>query len=293
MKFNKICVIDVNELQLYPSAELEQYSKLLPIFVDEIPGSAIELADTIGDADCLLTNVTTSIPESVFNSCPNLKYVGMFARALSRVDIKAANRNNVTVTNINNWCDWETAEFVMASILYVHRAFGSKKWINAPQSLKEKQLGIIGFGEVGGQVAEFAKSFGMKIVYHNRKEKNNAKALGYEYLSLKELMRTSDVVSLHVPPDCCVLGKDEFDVTPEEVVLVNTCVGKVFENVHFEKWINNKNHFALFDQIAGGEIESYKDYSNVYVVDADAYLTPGVSERRIRRLLDNIKNYLS
>jgi phosphoglycerate dehydrogenase-like enzyme len=292
MKFNKICIIDINELQLCSTDELWQYSELPPIFIDEIPKSVEAMIELMKDVDCLLASVSTCIPEMVFNNCPNLKYVGIFARALSRIDVDAAQKNCVVVRNINNWCDWETAEFVIASILHVFRSLGNKQWIEAPQCLKGKQLGIIGLGEVGFQVAVFAKSFGMKVTYHNRTEKKDIKELGYDYMMLKELMRTSDVISLHVPPDSRVLGKTELEITSDKTVLVNTSVGDIIDQVHLKNWLNNKSHFAIFDKIAGDEIESLKDLSNVYITDVDAYLTPGVKERRIKRLLDNIKIYL-
>ncbi len=269
-----------------------QYSELPLSFYNTNPDTAEALICLLGDADCLLVSVSVSIPEIVFKECPNLKYVGVFARALSRVDINAAKQNNVIVTNIVNWCDWETAEFVIASILYVFRALGNKHWIEAPQSLKGKQLGIIGLGEVGIQVAEFAKTFGMKIAYHNRRERSGAKELGLEYMNLKTLMRTSDIISLHVPPDSKIVEKEEFSVTSDKAVLVNTSVGEVMDTKAFANWISKRSHFAVFDRIAGDEIQPLKDLSNIYIADVNAYLTLGVKERRIRRLLDNVKYYI-
>ena len=292
MKFNKICIVGINELQLSSVEELQSYSELPVVFYDEIPESTEVLIDHIADADCVLIGVSVYVPGKVFSECTSLKYVGVFARALSRVDLHAAKENKVLVTNIVNWCDWETAEFVIASILTVFRGVGSKHWVDAPQCLKGKQLGIIGLGEVGLQVAEFAKAFGMKIVYHNRREKKDAEELGIEYLTLHELMKTSDIVSLHVPPDSKVLGDNEFEITPDNSVILNTSVGDILDSVSFEKWISKPSHFAIFDRIAGEETSSFKDLSNVYIADVDAYLTPGVNERRIRRLLDNVKLYL-
>jgi glycerate dehydrogenase len=124
MKFNKICVVDIEDLKKRSLTELNLYSEKKPVFINKLPDTPELLTNAIGNTDCLLVGVSVNLSEQVFRKCKNLRYVGVYARALSRIDLNAAKENNVDVTNIVKWCDWETAEFVIASILDVFRAIG-------------------------------------------------------------------------------------------------------------------------------------------------------------------------
>jgi len=98
--------------------------------------------------------------------------------------------------------------------------------------LKKKVLGILGMGGIGREVATRARAFGMKIQYHNRSPVSPELEQGAKYVSFGELMKTSDVLSLNCSlrkETVGIIGKREFEMMKEGVVLVNTARGKLID----------------------------------------------------------------
>lgn len=97
---------------------------------------------------------------------------------------------------------------------------------------EEKVLGILGMGGIGKEVAKRARAFGMVIQYHNRNQLSVEEAKGAKYVSLEELMRTSDVISLNCslkPETVGIVGKKEFEMMKTGVILINTARGKLVD----------------------------------------------------------------
>jgi glyoxylate reductase len=133
-----------------------------------------------------------------------------------------------------------------------------------------KTLGIIGMGEIGAAVARRAKGFGMKTIYHNRKRDPEAeKELGAMYVSVDDLLRNSDYVSLHVPltPETRhLIGEKEFAMMKPTAILLNASRGEVID----EK--------ALIKALKEGRIDS----AGLDVYEKEPRLSPGLAE------LDNV-----
>lgn len=171
-----------------------------------------EVAEKIGDADAVICNKCL-ITEEVFSKCPNLKYVGLFATGYNNVDLKAADKHGAAVCNVPAYSTDSVAQHTFALILNHFnkiRAYADTvdngDWVNyklftyfyiPTYELKGMRIGIIGYGSIGRRVAEIARVFGMEVVTYTRspgKVDEGAKAV-----SLDELLRTSDVVTMHCP----------------------------------------------------------------------------------------------
>lgn len=171
-----------------------------------------EVAERIGDADAVICNKCL-ITEEVFERCPDLKYVGLFATGYNNVDLDSANRHGAAVCNVPAYSTDSVAQHTFALILDHFnkvRAYADTvdrgDWVNyklftyfyiPTYELKGMTMGIIGYGSIGRRVAEIARVFGMEVLTYTRSPERVGE--GVRAVSLDELLRTSDVVTMHCP----------------------------------------------------------------------------------------------
>lgn len=171
-----------------------------------------EVAEKIGDADAVICNKCL-ITEEVFERCPDLKYVGLFATGYNNVDLDSASRHGAAVCNVPAYSTDSVAQHTFALILDHFnkvRAYADTvdrgDWVNyklftyfyiPTYELKGMTMGIIGYGSIGRRVAEIARVFGMEVLTYTRSPERVGE--GVRAVSLDELLRTSDVVTMHCP----------------------------------------------------------------------------------------------
>lgn len=172
-----------------------------------------EAAARVADAEALLTNKTV-IDGEVMDAAPNLKYIGVLATGYNIVDVEAARRRGIVVTNIPAYSTMSVAQTVFAHLLEITQGVGhyaslnrQGRWSACPDfsycdthvsELDGKTMGIVGFGSIGSAVARIALAFGMNVLAHTSKtvgELPDGVAKG----TLDEVFAQSDVVSLHCP----------------------------------------------------------------------------------------------
>ncbi len=172
-----------------------------------------EIVSRIGDSEIVLTN-KTPLGAAVMARCEKLRYIGVLATGYNVVDIAAAKKRGITVTNIPSYSTAATAQFAVGLLLEICLHIGhhsdavhAGRWQNCADfsfwdfpciELDGKTAGIIGFGRIGKQVARILRALGMNIVAFSRSENDEGRALA-RYVTLDELLTSSDVVSLHCP----------------------------------------------------------------------------------------------
>ncbi len=197
-------------------------------------------ADTvarIGDAEIILTNKVV-IDEQVIAACKNLKYVGVLATGYNVVDLQAAARAGIVVTNIPAYSTQSVVQHVFALLLdycskvAYHSAEVKKgRWENNSLfcfwdypliEIWGKTLGILGLGKIGEGVAKAANAFGMKVIASSRTPKEIE---GVEFVSREELFRRSDFITLHCPlteETKGIVNKESIGAMKDGVVIINT-----------------------------------------------------------------------
>lgn len=174
-----------------------------------------DVLDRVGDAEVILTNKTPLHRETV-RKLPNVKYIGVLATGYNVVNVDAAAKRGIVVTNAPGYATDSVAQHVFALLFELthevsHHAHTVRRgrwsrnpdwcyWLRPLPELAGLTMGLIGFGRIGARVAEIAGAFGMQVVVHSRRRRD---------VELEELFRVSDVVSLHCP------------LTPETDQLVN------------------------------------------------------------------------
>ena len=205
-----------------------------------------------------------------FRSTPKLKLVQLLSAGYDRVDVEAARKAKVPVANNGGANAIAVAEHTMMLMLAVlkrlvrfHNDVVAGKWrvgnlVNdRTGELASKTLGIVGLGNIGKKVARRAAAFDMDIQYYDiaRLTEDQEDALGVRFALLGELLRTSDVVSLHVPLDDTtrgMIGARELGMMKPDAIIVNTCRGPVIDETAL--------HAALSrGQIAGAGLDVMVD----------------------------------
>lgn len=205
-----------------------------------------EVASRIGDADIVLTN-KSPINTAVLDACPNIKLVCVLATGYNVVDCKATAEWGIPVCNVPDYGTAAVAQFTFALLLdlchkVAHHAQTVRdgQWCQCPDfcywqtpqmELAGKTMGIIGFGRIGRAVGKIANAFGMKVIAYNRSQCDEGKAIG-TYVSLEELLTTSDIISLHCPltgENTGMINEDALAKMKDGAILINTARGPLVD----------------------------------------------------------------
>ena len=231
---------------------LQQFGKL-KVYDRTAPELVIERAR---DADALLINKVV-LGEKEFTQLPHLRYIGVQATGYNVVDVEAARRHGITVTNIPAYSTASVAQMVMAHLLnitqsvdYYARENRAGRWAaspdfcywnNSPIELAGKQMGVVGFGRTGYAVARLAEAFGMKVAAYTSKPQESLPE-GVEKLPLDELFTSSDVVSLHcplVPATQHLVNAERLALMKPTAILINTARGPIVDEQALADALNN------------------------------------------------------
>lgn len=223
-------------------------------------GGEVEVADTdaplpredllplVADADALLTLLHTKVDDALLDAAgPQLCCVANVAVGYDNVDLAAAARHGVAVTNTPGVLDDATADLTMALILSSARRLGEGERLirsGVPwawsmsfmlgHDLNGKLLGIVGLGGIGRKVAERARAFGMRIAYSQRREADPtiAAALEAERMELDLVLEAADVVSLHCPltdETRHLISAERLALMKRTAILVNAARGPIVD----------------------------------------------------------------
>jgi len=219
-------------------------STLEPEFEVRVLGYApgeLELAAESAEADALITLVSDPVTETVIRSAPKLKVIGQYAVGVDNIDRAAAAARGIVVTNTPNVLTDATADLTMALLLALARrllegdrlvrAGGFSGWkpdLLLGFDLKGKVLGIVGPGRIGRAVARRARAFGMTVIAFGRSPRQEGDPDDPPRVSFDELLRRSDVVSLHLPlteETSGLFGRETFPKMKPGSILLNTARG--------------------------------------------------------------------
>lgn len=255
------------------------------------------LISKIKDKDGLICYPYDSIDVDVINAGTKLKAISTYSVGYDHIDIKTATSRGITVGYTPEVLTRATADMTMALMLSLFRRIPegnqiirNNKWntIFGPHDflgtdLYQKTLGIFGMGRIGKAVAKRAGGFEMKVIYHNRTRLSTKeeKKLGVKYVSLDNLFRTSDVVSIHSPH------------TPQTHEIVNLKLLKKMKRTSFlintarGKIINEKDLAIALQRkiIAGAGLDVFQkepiNYKHLIVKTDNSILTPHIGSATI------------
>jgi len=204
-----------------------------------------QIAERIQDAEFVLAN-KSRLTEELLRCSPKLRFIGLTATGTDNVDLTAARQNDIAVCNIRAYCTESIAEHVFGCLLNLTRNLArydatvrAGLWqksedfclLSLPiRELSAMTLGIVGYGELGKGVANIAKAFGMKVLISSRPGTEN---IGDDRVAFDELLKRSDVVSLHCPltdVTAGLFGEDAFRKMKSDAILINTARGGLVDS---------------------------------------------------------------
>ncbi|MBZ9630351.1 dihydrofolate reductase [Salegentibacter sp. LM13S] len=298
VKFKKIVCVDHTKLEDWAIEELQQYSEAeVEVFKDS-PDSEKELIARIGDAEAVIVSWKTQIPKSVIEKCSHLKYIGMacslYDDESANVAVDFARDRGITVKGIFDYGDPGVIEFIVSELIRLLHGFGEHQWRKMPVELTDKKIGIIGLGTTGQMLAEALLPLGADLYYFSRSKKNNWEAKGLQYLSLEELLKTTEIISLHLPKNTKLLGEEEFKTFGTGKILINTSLGLPFEEKAFVSWIKSEGNFAIFDGDGGASLsKETKELNRVISHKKSAGWSAETQRRLSEKVLENLKSYFN
>lgn len=225
---------------------------LLPGRVDfevwekDVPMDRATFLEKASGVDGLLCTLSDRIDEELFSRCPNLKVASNYAVGFDNIDVDEATRRGVLITNTPDVLTNTTADLAFTLLLATARRVVEaneflrsgdwKTWspnLLLGQEVSESVIGIVGMGKIGQAVARRAAGFSMKVLFHNRSPKPEVeKELGAKQVSLDELLKESDFISLHCPLNDetrGLIGEEELKMMKKTSVLINSSRGPVVD----------------------------------------------------------------
>ena len=231
-----------------------------------------QLAEAVRVADVLVPTVSDEVTEKILNQpdC-KVKLIAHFGNGVDNIDVTAAHKRGITVTNTPKVLTEDTADMTMALILAVPRRLiegaavmsEGRDWQGwAPMwmlghRIGGKRLGIIGMGRIGQAVARRAHAFGLQIHYHNRRPvaPSIEEELGATYWeSLDQMLARMDIISVncpHTPATFHLLSARRLKLLRKEAYIVNTARGEVIDEATLTKLIEN-------GEIGGAGLDVYE-----------------------------------
>jgi len=267
-----------------------------------------ELLSRIADAD-IVYNIrsTTIFSRNVMKNCPKLKLIAIYGVGYDNIDISAASELGITITNTPGFSAITVAEMSLSLMLAVaHRLVPNDRnirtgsWAKGYSSqLCGKTLGVIGSGNIGQRMAHLGKAIGMKVIawtLHPSPER--AVECGVEFVSLEQLLRQSDVVSIHVlgvPQTDNLIGKHELALMKSTAILINTARGSVVDEPALVEALQN-------GVIAGAGLDVFtneplplkhplRSIENVVLSPHTASMVPEATLAGLAMAVDNVANF--
>ncbi len=224
------------------------------------------LVELVRDVDAIIVRSKPKVTRRVIKSAPRLKVIARAGVGLDNIDLDAAKERGIKVVNSPGASSRSVAELAFGLLFAVARkiAFADRKmregiWAKKQAmgvELEGKTIGVVGFGRIGYQVAKIANAFGMKVLlYDPYPKEERAKEVGGSFASLEDLLRESDVVTLHVPlveATYHMINEERLKLMKPTAILINAARGAVVDTKALVKALQE-------GWIAGAGLDVYEE----------------------------------
>ncbi|MGI6501804.1 MAG: 2-hydroxyacid dehydrogenase [Anaerostipes sp.] len=242
----------------------------------------------------------------VINGCEKLKMLAVAFTGIDHIAMDACRKRDITVCNCAGYSNAAVADLVFGLLISIYRNIIPCNQVVREEGTKDglvgfelegKKFGVVGTGAIGSRVAKIADAFGCEVYAYSRTKKEID---GITYVELDELLKTCDVVSLHVPLKADtkgLIGKEQLDLMKENAVLINTARGPVVDSEALADALNQ-------GKVAGAGVDVFeveppvkKDHplfgaKNLIATPHVAFATKEALIKRAIIDFDNIKYYL-
>lgn len=273
--------------------------------------SPAQFIDRCADAEIILTNKVV-INKDAIGQCKKLKMISVLATGYNVIDTKTARENEIAVCNVPAYGTDSVAQHCFALILELTNRVGqhsssvaqgdwqrSADWSYSLAPITElagKTIGIVGFGNIGQQVARIAIAFGMKVIYYRLHDKESS--LG-NYVDMQTLFNRSDVVTLHCPltaDNHAFVNAKLLGLMKTSALLINTARGQLIDENDLADALNNDRIAAAGLDVLSAEPPKATNplltAKNCIITPHNAWMSREARQRIINVTRDNIAAFL-
>lgn len=219
-------------------------------------GEKDKIIEAARGAEVIFTN-KTPVNRDIMDGLPDLKYIGVLATGYNIVDVKYAREKGITVTNIPAYSTPSVPQMTFSLLLEICFRTGDHDravkegrwssgedfcfWVHPLMELSGKTMGIIGYGKIGQRVAKIAQAFDMSVLIYTRSKPDLPKG-GPELVTLGELYKESDIISLHLPlfPETeGMINRDSISMMKDNVIIINTSRGALVDEKDMAEGLNS------------------------------------------------------
>jgi len=274
-----------------------------------------KIIKAIDKAEIVFTN-KTPLSESILSKVPNVTYIGVLATGYNVVDVIAAKKLGIKVTNVPTYGTTAVAQFTFALLLEMCHNTGAHseavkngEWSVSPDfcfwkyplvELAGKTMGMIGFGRIGQATAEIAKAFGLEILAYDTNVKHELESENCKYVTLNDLLAQSDIISLHCPlldSTKGIINKSNIARMKDGVMIINTSRGQlVVEEDLREALDSGKVASAAVDVVSSEPISRENPLlkaKNCIITPHIAWASKESRSRLMKTAVDNLGSFLA
>lgn len=268
-----------------------------------------EAMDRVRDTDILIV-ANSPLSGDVIRSAKKLKMIAVAFTGVDHVDLDACRERGVAVSNAAGYSTSSVAELAFGLMIDLYRNIlpldtvtreGGVKTGYRQRDIYEKTLGVVGTGAIGSHVANIGLAFGARVIAYNRSRNKELEARGVEYMELDDLLKESDIVTIHLPLTKGtekLIGKRELGLMKEDSILINTARGPIVDNDALADALEN-------DVIAGagidvfdiepplGKDEKLLSAKNSIVTPHIGFATEEAMVRRAEITFDNVDSWMA
>lgn len=267
------------------------------------------LVERMKDADVVIVS-NIRLSREVLEQCPKLKFLNVAFTGLDHIDQDYCREKGILIRNASGYATQAVAELAVGLMLDVYRKItpfdtstrnlqGRNNILG--RELHGKTVGLVGTGAIGLRTAAILKAFGCRLLAYSRTERQEALDMGIEYTMLEDLMKRSDIISLHTPLTAQTKGlisREMLELCKPSAIIINTARGAVIDNKALAEMLNK-------DCIAGAGIDVYEyepplqsnhpllSAKNVVLLPHVAFATEESFSMRVDIILRNLDEYLA
>lgn len=263
---------------------------------------------TRGFDQVILAN--TKMPDGVIDGNDDLKYINIAFTGFDHVNVKKAKEKNILVSNARGYSDQGVSELVIGMILNIYRkingtdgkireGYSSENFMGL--ELEGKTVGIIGTGNIGHRLSEILRAFGVNLLGYDKEKDQGLVDLGMEYVSLDELLSSSDIVSLHLPlndENISFMDFDKFKKMKKDSIFINCARGPIVNTKDLVRALEEGEISYCGIDVFDYEPPLKEDYpllkaKNTLLTPHVAYFTMEAMEKRARIVFKNALSFIN
>lgn len=273
----KIIIMKITFFDTFPHEEA-YLSTHLPegieaVYINTSLHPATKTPDETLNSDIISVFTPSLLNRETLEKFPNLKFILLRSVGFSHVDMQYTRNRDIHVFNTPNYGDYTVAEYVFASLLSLIRKIPQSnnalrmgnilldKYVGL--ELYSKTMGVIGTGAIGSKVVKIAKGFSMDVIAYDINKNTDA-----EYVSLDELCKRADIISINTPltPDTLrMFDRNRLNSLKKGVIIVNTARGEIIDtNALYDAILDKRVAYAALDVIECEDMLWQKPHQAVY-----------------------------